>query len=389
MPRDSSVSNDRLLTLHASMQRRGDRVVTKWDLDNLGYASFGLNPYELGDLNETIDSLRVSATMAGDIPMDFERYMRITGLVNSATQANLPLDEFETQTIANYMLVRSIANKDIRGVIEALRMGANPDDQCLLHGRRYTPIVLAAQLGSIDIVRTLLDAGGNVNRATLHGESAVAMAANYDNYDLARYLLEHGGDPNIVAQEGLTSLAVAESAKMIRLLLKHGADPNIPDIDGDLPIVARIDNGDRESVQALIDGGTDLSHTNKAGFTMRQLLERAGMPTTKSAPTQNHATNGNASSASSSSGGCYVATAVYGSYDCPEVWVLRRFRDQCLSRTVCGRLFIQAYYAISPKLVSRFGRSAWFTKPSKWVLDGFVKCLKTKGIRDDAYSDAQ
>ena len=30
-----------------------------------------------------------------------------------------------------------------------------------------------------------------------------------------------------------------------------------------------------------------------------------------------------------SSGGCYVATAVYGSYDCPEVWVLRRYRDFC------------------------------------------------------------
>lgn len=25
--------------------------------------------------------------------------------------------------------------------------------------------------------------------------------------------------------------------------------------------------------------------------------------------------------------GCYVATCVYGSYDCPEVWTLRRFRD--------------------------------------------------------------
>ena len=31
-----------------------------------------------------------------------------------------------------------------------------------------------------------------------------------------------------------------------------------------------------------------------------------------------------------SSGPCYVATAVYGSYDCPEVWTLRRFRDVCL-----------------------------------------------------------
>ena len=33
------------------------------------------------------------------------------------------------------------------------------------------------------------------------------------------------------------------------------------------------------------------------------------------------------------SGGCYVATAVYGSYDCPEVWTLRRYRDYTLAAT--------------------------------------------------------
>lgn len=34
---------------------------------------------------------------------------------------------------------------------------------------------------------------------------------------------------------------------------------------------------------------------------------------------------------------CYVATAVYGSYDCPEVWTLRRFRDFALDETWYGR----------------------------------------------------
>ena len=28
--------------------------------------------------------------------------------------------------------------------------------------------------------------------------------------------------------------------------------------------------------------------------------------------------------------GCYVATCVYGSYDCPQVWTLRRYRDDVL-----------------------------------------------------------
>ena len=38
---------------------------------------------------------------------------------------------------------------------------------------------------------------------------------------------------------------------------------------------------------------------------------------------------------------CYVATAVYGSYDCPEVWTLRRFRDNTLEETWYGRAFIR------------------------------------------------
>ena len=49
--------------------------------------------------------------------------------------------------------------------------------------------------------------------------------------------------------------------------------------------------------------------------------------------------------------GCYVATAVYGSYDCPQVWTLRRFRDHTLAASWYGRSFIRAYYAISPTLV--------------------------------------
>ena len=38
--------------------------------------------------------------------------------------------------------------------------------------------------------------------------------------------------------------------------------------------------------------------------------------------------------------GCYVATCVYGSYDCPEVWVLRRYRDYVLEESILGRAFI-------------------------------------------------
>lgn len=85
--------------------------------------------------------------------------------------------------------------------------------------------------------------------------------------------------------------------------------------------------------------------------------------------------------------GCYIATAVYGSYDCAEVWTLRRFRDDYLSKRIWGRCFIKAYYHISPKLVDVFGDSKVFTKIFKKPLDKMVERLNRKGIENTYYED--
>ena len=88
-----------------------------------------------------------------------------------------------------------------------------------------------------------------------------------------------------------------------------------------------------------------------------------------------------------SSGGCYIATAVYGSYDCPQVWVLRRFRDYRLANSWYGRTFIKVYYAISPTLVKWFGSSKWFVDFWKSRLDKMVSHLKETGLKDTPYQD--
>ena len=85
--------------------------------------------------------------------------------------------------------------------------------------------------------------------------------------------------------------------------------------------------------------------------------------------------------------GCYIATCVYGSYDCPEVWTLRRFRDFTLAKTMAGLAFIRVYYAISPWLVQRFGKSSWFLKMSKSCLDQFVNLLQKQGWLNTPYED--
>lgn len=85
--------------------------------------------------------------------------------------------------------------------------------------------------------------------------------------------------------------------------------------------------------------------------------------------------------------GCYVATCVYGSYDCPQVWTLRRYRDETLGVTWYGRLFIRTYYAISPTLVKWFGNTNWFKKLWKGKLDRMVAKLQAKGVEDTPYED--
>ena len=87
--------------------------------------------------------------------------------------------------------------------------------------------------------------------------------------------------------------------------------------------------------------------------------------------------------------GCYVATAVYGSYDCPEVWTLRRFRDDTLAATWYGRAFIRTYYAISPTLVKWFGHTEWFKKMWRGTLDKMVTELQEKGVESTPYEDRE
>jgi len=76
------------------------------------------------------------------------------------------------------------------------------------------------------------------------------------------------------------------------------------------------------------------------------------------------------------SGGCYIATAVYGSYDSAPVMTLRRYRDDTLERSVPGRVFIRAYYLVSPSLARHFANDSPLSRLTRRVLDVVVRRLE-------------
>ena len=85
--------------------------------------------------------------------------------------------------------------------------------------------------------------------------------------------------------------------------------------------------------------------------------------------------------------GCYVATCVYGSYNCPQVWTLRRYRDNALASTWYGRVFIKTYYSISPYIVKWFGNSRLFNKFWRSILNKIVSALQNAGFDNTPYND--
>lgn len=75
---------------------------------------------------------------------------------------------------------------------------------------------------------------------------------------------------------------------------------------------------------------------------------------------------------------CYIATMVYGSYDTPEVMVLRKFRDEVLKQSWMGRKFIKIYYKYSPSLVRKTKNFKITHVIFKLILNPFVSYLKAK-----------
>jgi len=67
-------------------------------------------------------------------------------------------------------------------------------------------------------------------------------------------------------------------------------------------------------------------------------------------------------------GKCYVATAAYGSYLDPHVYVLREFRDTVLLTNTIGRTFVELYYSYSPPAASFIGRHGSLRAMTRWAL---------------------
>jgi hypothetical protein len=136
-----------------------------------------------------------------------------------------------------------------------------------------TPVVVAAWNGHVSFVRYLGKLGADVNKADTAGLSPLFIAALNGHLDVVQCLLkEFGADVNQPAVEGITPLmAVAGDGNlaMVQCLGKeHGADVNIADQSDATAVMIAARNGHLDVVQCLVaELRADVNHRDENGCT--------------------------------------------------------------------------------------------------------------------------
>ena len=79
-----------------------------------------------------------------------------------------------------------------------------------------------------------------------------------------------------------------------------------------------------------------------------------------------------------SGGGCFIATAAYGTPLAEEIDILCNWRDNCLLQSGLGRIFVDAYYNLSPPIANHIKVSKVKAQITRKIIEPFVKILSEK-----------
>ena len=115
-------------------------------------------------------------------------------------------------------------------------------------GGGLTPLIYAARANDLESVKTLLDAGVDVNQKTAYGWSALLVATQNRYYKLGAYLIERGADVNLANNGGWVPLYLATDNRNIE--------------NGDYP-VRKPDMDHLEFIKLLLDKGANVNHQIK------------------------------------------------------------------------------------------------------------------------------
>jgi hypothetical protein len=103
--------------------------------------------------------------------------------------------------------IGAVRSGNVNRVQEHIRAGADLNGPVGVNN--WTPLLHAIHKNQRGSVKTLLDAGADVNRPDPRGMTPLMMAAGYGYADIAGDLLDRGADPRRQHSDGATALDLA------------------------------------------------------------------------------------------------------------------------------------------------------------------------------------
>ena len=164
-------------------------------------------------------------------------------IVNALLDAGATLDIFEAAVLGKVDRIQEI-------------LMSNPARASEYAPDGFTPVALAAFFGQPAAVRTLIAAGADVNAAAKNGLKVAALHAAVagGKLEIVKAVLEAGGDPNAQQQAGFRPMHEAgtkANRALAELLLKHGADPTLTSDEGKSAIDLAREKGHSEFAEWL------------------------------------------------------------------------------------------------------------------------------------------
>ena len=178
---------------------------------------------------------------------------------------------------------RLFRNGDAEHVRRYLRRKRNIVDT--VDKMEETPLHYAVRECDAAVVKTLLEAGAEVNAQNILGETPLYLAVRSDRTPaVVKVLLDAGADPNVYGEKGSflgdgtpLHLAVRDgSPAVVAALVRGGADPNMRDRLGATPLHWAVwEERDVEVVSTLLGAGADPNAREEEQRTPLHLAVRA------------------------------------------------------------------------------------------------------------------
>ena len=178
----------------------------------------------------------------------------------------------------NIKLHKAIEANDISivtGILNSYPLLINYLDDISREGNQnsignVTPLYMASKCGDINMVKLILDKGGNTNLVDNMGRTALMVSVVHEQYDIIELLLQYGADINLIGIDTKPALTYATSmgfTGIVELLLKQGAIVDAVDSSRRSALMEASSHGYINIVKLLVQYGADMNKRDRFGCT--------------------------------------------------------------------------------------------------------------------------